>query len=290
MNYCTVIPNAILAPVPRIIVIGDIHGDWAALKSALTVANVTNHNNEWTGGDTHVVQVGDLVDRAVRGGSGDERSENRIINHLLNLKTMAQLAGGDVHLLLGNHELMNAAGDFRYVSPMGLTDFEGTRREAFRPGGRVAKRLACNTNVVLKIGGWIFSHAGVTTEISKILSIEQVNTAVRDHLLGRNVLDHDHPIMDLFWHRRYATSDSCQQVHNALAHWGAKNMAIGHTVQTNGINNICNESLWRVDIGMSDAFGHCKRDDDNCIEVLEILNDGDQVNIIRGKKTLRHGP
>jgi len=290
MNYCTVIPNAILAPVPRIIVIGDIHGDWAALKSALTVAGVTNYHNDWIGGDTHVVQVGDLVDRAVRGGSGDERSENRIISHLLSLKAMAQLAGGDVHLLLGNHELMNVVGDFRYVSPMGLTDFNGKRREAFRPGGRVAKQLACNANAVIKIGSWIFSHAGVTSEISKVHTIGQVNTAVRDHLLGHNVLDRDHPIMDLFWHRRYATSGSCQQVHSALAHWEAKNMAIGHTVQTGGINTICgtggSEGLWKVDVGMSDAFGRCS-DGENCIEVLEILNDGNEVNILRGKKTLR---
>jgi len=284
MNYCTVIPSAVLAPVPRIIVIGDIHGDWAALKSALTVAGVTNHRNEWTGSDTHVVQVGDLVDRAVRGGSGDEQSERRIINHLLSLKDMAQLAGGDVHLLLGNHELMNAAGDFRYVSPMGLTDFNGNRKEVFRPGGQVARQLACNANAVLKIGSWIFSHAGVTTEISKTLSIGQVNAAVRDHLLGRAVLDRDHPIMDLFWHRRYAASGSCQQIHNALAHWEAKNMAIGHTVQT-GINSMCS-ALWKVDVGMSDAFGQCGQDGENCIEVLEILKD-DEVNILRGKKTLR---
>ena len=76
MNYCTHIPKAKLPAVPRIVVIGDIHGDWMALKSALKVAKITNHHNDWTAQGTHLVQVGDLIDRAVRGGTGDEKSES----------------------------------------------------------------------------------------------------------------------------------------------------------------------------------------------------------------------
>lgn len=287
MNYCTTIPKAKIPAVPRIIVIGDIHGDWAALKSALKVAGVTNHHNDWTGGETHVVQVGDLVDRAVRGGGGDEKSEGKIIRHLIHLKQLAQRGGGDVHLLLGNHELMNVAGDFRYVSPMGLTDFDGKRKDRFRAGGSVAKKLACNANAVVQIGNWVFSHAGITAEVSKSWTIDQVNTQIRDHLLGNRVIDRDSPLMDIFWHRRYSNASTCPAVHDALSHWKAKNMAVGHTVQSHGMNNICQGGLWKVDVGMSDAFGKCSRDGGNCIEVLEILNDGDEVNILRGKKQLR---
>lgn len=282
LNYCTALPKARIPRVPRIIVIGDIHGDWLALKSALKVANITNHHNDWTGGETHVVQVGDLVDRGVRGGSGDEKSELRIINHLIDLKTKAQRAGGDVHLLLGNHELMNVMGDFRYVSPMGFTDFDGKREEHFRPGGKVAKLLACNANSVIKIGSWIFSHAGITSQVSKTYSLDQVNTHVRDYLLGNTIMNKDHPIMDIFWHRKYNTPNSCPLAQSALSHWKAKNMAIGHTVQEYGINSSCNQSLWKVDIGASSAFRN-KR----CVEVLEILDDGENINIIKGKKMCR---
>lgn len=127
MNYCNTIPVSDIPAVPRIIVLGDIHGDWLALKSSLKLAGVTNHYNEWIGGQTHVVQVGDMVDRSSRIGqsqthagngieSNDEKSEKKILHHLLNLKAQARKAGGDVHMLLGNHELMNVAGDFRYVS------------------------------------------------------------------------------------------------------------------------------------------------------------------------------
>jgi hypothetical protein len=291
MNYCTTIPLTKIPAISRIVVIGDIHGDWAALKSALKVAGVTNHRNEWTGGNTHLVQVGDLVDRANRSKPAvhvmDEKSEKRIISHLINLKRKAQEVYGDVHLLLGNHELMNVAGDFSYVSPMGLTDFNGKRMEQFKPGGKIARKLACNANAVIQIGSWIFSHAGITAQVSKNWTIDQVNTQIREYLLG--LRDRPGPLMDLFWHRRYANEGACPLVQDALSHWKARNMAIGHTVQ-DGITSMCNGSLWKVDVGMSDAFGKCNgrergsERDGACIEVLEILDDGKEINILKGRK------
>jgi len=286
MNYCTTIPLSKIPPIHRIIVVGDIHGDWAALKSALKVAGVTNHHNDWTGGATHVVQVGDLTDRANRGGTGDEKSEKRIIEHLISLKRKAINEGGDVHILLGNHELMNIGGDFRYVSPMGMTDFDGSRKKQFKPGGKISKALACNANSVIQIGSWLFSHAGITSSVSKHWTIDQVNTHVREHLLGNRIIDSDSPLMDIFWHRKYANEQSCPLVQDALTHWKAKNMAIGHTVQEYGITSICNGSLWKVDVGMSDSFGRCSRNSKHCIEILEILDDGDKINVLKGKKSL----
>ncbi len=286
MNYCTTIPKAKIPAVKRIIVIGDIHGDLAALKSALRVAKLTNNHNDWLGADTHLVQLGDFTDRAIRSGFGDEKSESKILAHLLDLKKKARIAGGDVHLLLGNHELMNVFGDFRYVSPLGLTDFDGQREKLFQPGGSVAKTLACNANTVIQIGSWIFSHAGITSAISKNYTIDHVNNHIREFLLGNSKLNKDHPIMDIFWHRRYGNEGTCPLVQDALMHWKARNMAIGHTVQEQGINSLCDQTLWKVDVGMSDAFGICNRRD-SCIELLEILDDGDQINILRGSKVLQ---
>ncbi len=283
MNYCTSIPLTHIPAVRRMIVIGDIHGDWNALKSALIAAGVTNKHNDWMGADTHVIQVGDIIDRKSRtGAGGDEKSERRILRHLTDLRRKAMLQDGYVHLLLGNHEIMNVMGDFRYVSPMGMTDFGGDRARAFKPGGRVAKFMACNMNSVIQIGNWVFSHAGITEHVSKTYTIDQVNKFVREYLLGNGILDRDHELMDIFWHRRYGTPDSCDQVNSSLRYWQAKNMAIGHTVQSAGISSMCNGALWKVDVGMSGAF-HSSSEDRKVIEVLEILDDGDKVNIIRAK-------
>lgn len=54
------------------------------------------------------MQVGDLLDR------GD--AEIPILYHLERLQREAARAGGAVHVLNGNHETMNIAGDFRYAT------------------------------------------------------------------------------------------------------------------------------------------------------------------------------
>src|SRR5690242_4946969 len=91
----------------RVVAVGDLHGDLTATRAALRVAGVFDPHDSWIGGTTTLVQTGDVLDR------GDD--EQAIIDLLERLETEAAAAGGAVIWLLGNHELMNAAGDFRYV-------------------------------------------------------------------------------------------------------------------------------------------------------------------------------
>ena len=112
----------------RIIVIGDLHGDMDATIRSLLVANVikidiikgkvrTVKKIVWTGGSTIVVQLGDQIDRKNRTDArNDENSEMRIIKLFDCLNRAARKSGGAVYSILGNHELMNVAGDFSYVS------------------------------------------------------------------------------------------------------------------------------------------------------------------------------
>ena len=50
-------------------------------------------------------------------------------------------------------------------------------------------------------------------------------------------------------------------------------LIVGHTVQEGGINSKCRDKIWRVDTGMSDAFGKI----DKKIQVLEILDNGEEL-------------
>ena len=103
--------------VRRIIVIGDIHGDFNILITCLKKAKVINSSNEWIGKDTHVVQLGDILDKGGRGidSSAQSMEEFSIFEFLNYLDTEAEKYGGRVHYLIGNHEIMNIQGDFRYV-------------------------------------------------------------------------------------------------------------------------------------------------------------------------------
>jgi hypothetical protein len=94
--------------VDRIVAIGDLHGDYGSYLKSLEGAGIINARGQWVGGETHLVQLGDVPDR------GDDTL--KIIAHLKKLVVQARAKGGWVHTLLGNHEAMNTYGDLRYVS------------------------------------------------------------------------------------------------------------------------------------------------------------------------------
>jgi len=94
--------------VKRIVAVSDIHGAYAPLVATLQAAGVIDDKNSWSGAGTHLVITGDLVDR------GPE--SRRVMDLVMRLEQEAPRTGGQVHLLLGNHEVMNIIGDIRYVA------------------------------------------------------------------------------------------------------------------------------------------------------------------------------
>lgn len=93
--------------VQRVVAIGDIHGDYDNYMAALQAAGVVDKRGKWDGGETHLVQTGDIPDRGP--------DTIRIIEHMQQLAKQASRKGGRVHNLIGNHEAMNVYGDLRYV-------------------------------------------------------------------------------------------------------------------------------------------------------------------------------
>ena len=104
----------------RIVAFGDVHGDLPALQKFLTAAKVVDPANttKWTGGDTILVQTGDILDRGAK--------ELECFRTLCTLARQAEEVGGKVYVLYGNHESLNAAGLFQYADPEGNIEFEET--------------------------------------------------------------------------------------------------------------------------------------------------------------------
>jgi len=94
--------------VKRIVALSDIHGAYGAFVATLQKSDVIDDSLVWSGGKTHLVITGDLLDR------GPE--SRRAMDLIIRLEQEAPIAGGRVHQLLGNHEVMNLIGDLRYVS------------------------------------------------------------------------------------------------------------------------------------------------------------------------------
>ncbi|MEM7281481.1 MAG: metallophosphoesterase [Pseudomonadota bacterium] len=93
--------------VPRLIAFSDVHGAYDQLQELLSDLELIDGDNRWIGGETHLVSTGDLLDRGA-----DSR---KVMDLLIDLQDQAEASGGRVHVVLGNHELMNLYGDLRYV-------------------------------------------------------------------------------------------------------------------------------------------------------------------------------
>ncbi|MBE9537665.1 MAG: metallophosphoesterase [Proteobacteria bacterium] len=108
----------------RVVAFADVHGafdDWTAMLKELGVIDAKLN---WSGGKTHLVSVGDLIDR----GPGSRK----VVELLMKLSSQSAKAGGAVHLTLGNHEVMVMTGDLRYVSPAEFAAFAGDETQADR--------------------------------------------------------------------------------------------------------------------------------------------------------------
>ncbi|BAF26436.1 Os10g0394100 [Oryza sativa Japonica Group] len=105
-------PTFVTAPGRRIVAVGDLHGDLNQTRAALVMAGLLSSESDghvWTGGQTVLVQVGDILDRG--------EDEIAILSLLSSLNMQAKSQGGAVFQVNGNHETINVEGDYRYVDP-----------------------------------------------------------------------------------------------------------------------------------------------------------------------------
>ena len=83
----------------RVVAIGDIHGAYEAFLEILVETGLADDDGNWSGGDATLVQLGDFTDR----GAG----VRPVMDLLIQLQDQAAAAGGEVVVLMGNHEQMN---------------------------------------------------------------------------------------------------------------------------------------------------------------------------------------
>ena len=266
-------PKSILDSKKRIIVIGDIHADWEITKKIFLRLRLIDLNDKWIAipKNTIVVQLGDQLDGKARLGS-DAYGEIKILDFLDFIDEQAKFYGGGVYSLIGYHEIMNVQCNFNYVSNL---DYTNNRCIKFQPGGSLSKRLACTRNTILKVGDFIFVHAGILPNHIKNIKgnfIEKINTEMRKYLLTgkidpeiENLLFKDKD--SLLWTRKYDNKDICKNISDVTNFFKVKSIIVGHSVQ-NEITSMCDKKIWKVDVGLSKSMGN------NNIQVLEILDNG----------------
>ena len=110
--------------VERIVAVGDVHGRYDQLISILEGTALVDGDSKWVGRKSNLVLCGDLVDRGP-----DDRA---VLDLVRRLQKEAKSAGGAVHMLLGNHEVMNLIRDLRYVTDGGYAAFAKDERSRDR--------------------------------------------------------------------------------------------------------------------------------------------------------------
>ena len=196
---------------------------------------------------------------------------------------------------------------------------EGFRERlyAFSPTGLCANLIGANSFVLLQIGNWLFCHGSPVLTTIKKYNTDLINSIVSMYLLG---IDNDDKYIEkhyntiakskhsesILWNRDFGEIDMnhtkdkelTEKLDSILNEYNKKNnldrntnqathIAIGHTTQyssNKGINSICNDRVWRCDVGMSRAFGHRTSEPYRQPQVLEILNLDDngheKINIL----------
>jgi calcineurin-like phosphoesterase family protein len=279
---------------PRLVAIGDLHGDLSATRAALKLAGAIDADDHWAGGKLTLVQTGDEIDRA------DE--DRDVVDLFERLIGEAQAAGGRVIALNGNHEIMNVQGDFRYVTPTAADAFKGVsprsplarssvppfvdRAAAFLPGGAYAEKLS-RRDVIAVVGDSVFAHGGVLPEHVSY-GIARINAETRAWMRGAQpnapaiVSSERGPDWVRDFSQDPVSDEECALLGRALDALGAKRMVIGHTVQKSGISSACNDRVYRIDVGLSRFYG-------GPIQILQITpkSSGSVVEIL---KAARQGP
>lgn len=233
------VTQSIYPKANKIFMISDIEGNFNTFANLLQQHGVLDGNLNWNFGDGHLVVIGDVFDR------GNHQTE--LLWLIYKLEQEAKAEGGNVHLVLGNHEIMNLQGDLRYLEnkytvldslvtshlDIGYEDLYGRNTE-------LGKWLR-SKNTVMKIGDLLFVHGGISPKIVEAeLTIDDING------IARSCIDRERSIyskMDSlimkshgpFWYRGLASKKakynpaSSEDVEKILNHFEAKTIFVGHT-------------------------------------------------------------
>ncbi len=222
-------------PMPaRMLVLSDIEGNFEGFKMMLKGAKVIDNQFNWTFGNGHLVLLGDYFDRGL--------NVTECLWLAYKLEAEAEAAGGKVHFILGNHEILNLEGNTSYVRRKYLENAEllGEPYSRLFDNNSELGRWLRTKNAVERIGDYVFCHGGISPELAaRRLSFQDINRLSRQNL-GKPLQEISDPdalaVFDertgIFWYRKAAKNLlSMEEIAQILEYAGAKRMVVGHTLQ-----------------------------------------------------------
>lgn len=237
----------------KMLVFSDIEGEFGAMRKFLQANKVMDDQFNWTFGDGHLFLVGDFVDRG--------KQVTEVLWLIYSLEDKARAAGGEVHYVLGNHEIMNLSGDLRYLNAkyqrssqlmqMPFTSMLGENTELgqwFR-----------SKNVMMKVGDVLLMHGGVSPQVYNMeIDVNKVNKLTRpflaDSLFNYPNIETDILMGDFgpFWYRGFyrkgdGAAKSELEVDSSNMRFRTRHIVTGHTVIADTVSMLFGGKLFNTD-------------------------------------------
>ncbi len=243
----------------KMFVISDIEGEFDAFRNLLLANKIINEKYEWTFGKGHVVVCGDLFDR------GKEVPATLWL--LYKLEDDAKTKGGYVHTILGNHDIMNLAGNLKYLDKKYLKSAElmNTSYDNLYDENTELGRWLRSKNLIEKIGNNLCLHGGISPEVNGLkLSVEELNQISKPYIgwkdlkntvTDQKILDIFSSTIGLFWYRGYFKGPPLEEsaVDQTLKMYHAKCIIVGHTILKNNISFYYNGKVLAVDVNQHEG-------------------------------------
>jgi peroxiredoxin len=242
---------AVYPACEKLLVFSDIEGNFDAFRKLLQANKVIDDNFNWIFDKGHLVFAGDMFDR------GMQVTECLWLMYVLEEK--AKAAGGYVHFVLGNHEIMNMQGAHHYTRSKYKTNaalMGKTLTELYSENSELGRWLRTK-NIVEKIGDLLFVHGGISPEMNRLsLGIEDINALARPYY-GIKIDSTNRELLTIydsrhgeryrispFWSRGYYKTMttqgigkiSNQQLDTTLNKFNVRRIITGHTVVADTIS------------------------------------------------------
>jgi hypothetical protein len=215
----------------KIVVLSDIEGEFEHFRKLLLATKVIDSTYQWIFGHGKLIIAGDLFDRG--------KQVSQFLWLLYKLEDEAAAKGGEVHTILGNHDIMNMSGDFRYVQDVYQIDaaLMGNRYSELYGSDTEIGRWLRAKNIIENIGGLLVMHGGVSPQVLALQkTIEAIDSECRPWYDRSRAVPDSLKIFfgpnALFWYRGYFLEPKANEglVDSTLAFYHARQIIVGHDI------------------------------------------------------------
>lgn len=217
----------------KIFVVSDIEGNFLFFEKLLKSNKIIDDKFNWTFGNNHIVLLGDFFDR------GTQVFESLWL--IYKLEADAEKQGGKVHFILGNHDIMNLEGDFRYVQEKFFANSKHLNldyKEWVSENSEIGKWLR-SKNTIEKIGNYLFVHAGISPRVINTgLSINDINKIISENINMKPTTEELKLLKNQespYWYRGYFMKHNGyelitqDEIDNICNYYKIDKLIVGHT-------------------------------------------------------------